>query len=196
MPATAAPSFDDPLRSEVESSDILRFEPVAHPESDYATLAAFHGIEPHRLVLIDPHAGACASSWAAETLAEVADVLAADGWQVAIVGDSCDTGRTSLVLGAMQAGALYLAGAMTADTFDSLIGDARLILSENTDGSRMARISGDRGTPLIHIAAAGEAGCDDAQALVDNALAELHAQGAARPGAPFTLHTPALEDAA
>jgi Glycosyltransferase family 9 (heptosyltransferase) len=197
MPATSVPStFDDPLRSEVESSDILRFEPVAHLDSDYATLAAFHGIEPQRLVLIDPHADASAPSWPAEKLAEVADGLAADGWQVAIVGDSCDAERTSLVLGAMQAGALYLAGAMTPDTLASLIGDARLILSENAEGSRMARVSGDRGTPLIHITAAGEAGHGDAHALVDEALAELHAQGAARPGAPFTLHTAALEDAA
>jgi ADP-heptose:LPS heptosyltransferase len=197
MPASPAVStFDEPLRSEVESSDILGFEPLVHPESDYDALAAFHGIEPQRLVLIDPHADTRAPSWAAEKLAEVADVLAADGWQVAIVGDSCDAERTSLVLGAMQAGALYLAGAMTPDTLAALIGDARLILSENADGSRMARVSGDRGTPLIHIAAAGEAGHDDAQALVDDALAELHAQGAARPGAPFTLHTPALEDAA
>src|SRR6201996_1173800 len=147
MSATSAsPSFDEPLRVEVESSEVVGFEPVVHPESDYASLSAFHGIEPHRLVLIDPHADARAPSGAAEKLAEVADVLAADGWQVAIVGDSCDAERTSQVLGAMQAGALYLAGAMTADTFASLIGDARLILSENTDGSRIARVSGDRGT--------------------------------------------------
>jgi hypothetical protein len=64
------------------------------------------------------------------------DGLAADGWQVAIVGDSCDAERTSLVLGAMQAGALYLAGAMTPATLAALTGDARLILSENAEGSR------------------------------------------------------------
>jgi phosphohistidine swiveling domain-containing protein len=197
MPVTSAPSaFDEPLRSEVESSDILRFEPIVHPESNYLALAAFHGIEPQRLVLIDPHAGACAPSWAAEELAEVADGLAADGWQVAIVGDSCDAERTSQVLGAMQAGALYLAGAMTPDVLAALIGDARLILSENANGSRVAQVSHDRGTPLIPVTAAREAGHDGAQALVDDALAELHAQGAAHPGAPYTLHTPALEDAA
>lgn len=195
VPAVSA-AFDEPLRSEVESSDILRFEPVVHPESDYPALAAFHGIEPQRLVLMDAHADAGAPSWAAEKLAEVADGLAADGWQIAIVGESCDAERTSQVLGAMQAGALYLAGAMTPDTLAALIGDARLILSENADGSRMARVSNHLGTPRIPVTAAGEAGHDDARALVDDALAELHAQGAAHPGAPFTLHTPALEDAA
>jgi ADP-heptose:LPS heptosyltransferase len=192
------PTFDAALSVEVESSDTFSFEPAAHPETDYATLAAFHGIEPLRLVLIDPHAHTAFPARAAEELAQVADMLASDGWQVAIVGDLHDVGdrnRTSAVLGAMQAGALYLAGATTPETLAALVGDARLVLCEESADSGIARASRACGTPLIYIAD-GLDDHDDAQALVNGVLAELHAQSTAHPGAPFTLHTPALRDAA
>jgi hypothetical protein len=116
LDAAPMPNFDDPLSLEVECSDTLAFEPVAHPDANYAEFVAFHGIESQRLVLIGPHAHARHPVRTAEALAQVADVLSADGWQVAIVGDSPDAGRMSAMLGAMQAGALYLAGTTKPET--------------------------------------------------------------------------------
>ena len=119
---------------------------------------------------------------------------AADGWQIAIIGDASESESTGAVLGAMQSGALYLAGAMTSGTRAALIGNARLVLSERMAGSAVARIAHERGTPLISIDCAIFGG--RAETIVGAALAELHTQGAARPGLPFTLHTPMLKDAA
>jgi hypothetical protein len=193
LAASAFPTFDEPLSAELSALGTCAFEPVVHPENDYAALLAFHGIEPDRLVLIDPHNSTSASS-NGQLFADISDTLAADGWQIAIIGDACESESTGAVLGAMQSGALYLAGAMTSEVRAALIGNARLILSERVEGSAVARIAGERGTPLISIDRVIFRG--RAETIVGAALAELHTQGAAHPGLPFTLHTPMLKDAA
>jgi len=190
---SAFSTFDEPLSAELSASGACAFEPAVHPENDYAALLAFHGIEPDRLVLIDPHDETSASS-NGQLLADISDTLAADGWQIAIIGDASESESTGAVLGAMQSGALYLAGAMTSETQAALIGNARLVLSECAEGSAVARIAHERGTPLIDIHRVGFGG--RAEAIAGAALAELHTQGSARPGLPFTLHTPMLKDAA
>ncbi|KQR76639.1 hypothetical protein ASG35_16570 [Burkholderia sp. Leaf177] len=192
LAASAFPTFDEPLSAELSASGACAFEPVVHPENDYAALLAFHGIEPDRLVLIDPHDTSASSN--GQLFADIGDTLAADGWQIAIIGDACESETTGAVLGAMQSGALYLAGAITAEVRAALIGNARLILSERVEGSAVARIARERGTPLISIDRVIFGG--RAETIVGAALAELHTQGAAHPGLPFTLHTPMLKDAA
>ncbi len=196
----AYPTFDDPLAAEVESSDILMFEPASRPDDDYAALVSFHGIETERLVLVDPHADSDSTSESAQRLADLSDILASDGWQIAIIGDAVESILTGAVLGSMQTGALYLAGAMSAQTLATLIADARLVLSERAEGSDVAREAQARGTPLICIDSHSDA--DTPATLAERAIAALHAQGAAHPGTPFTLHSlhslhsPMLEDAA
>lgn len=194
----AYPTFDDPLAAELESSEVLAFEPAARPDDDYAALVAFHGIEPERLVLVDPHADTesttTSTSASAQRLADLSDLLASDGWQIAIIGDADESVRTGAVLGSMQTGALYLAGAMSARTLGFLIADARLVLSERAQASSVAREAQARETPLICIDSHSEAG--DIETIAALAIEALHAQGTAHPGAPFTLHSPMLEDAA
>ncbi|SAL21698.1 hypothetical protein AWB64_01613 [Caballeronia sordidicola] len=186
-------TLDEPLSAELAASGACAFEPVVHPKDDYAALLAFHGIEPDRLVLIDPHSDTHASD-NGQLLADISDTLAADGWQIGIIGDPAESERTGAVLGAMQSGALYLSGAMTRDTQAALIGNARLVLSERAQGSAVAQLAHERGTPLISLDS-GRFG-ETADAIVGAALAELHTQCTAHPGLPFTLHTPMLKDAA
>lgn len=194
LASPAFPTFDEPLAAELESSDIAAFEPIALADNSYAALIAFHGIEVARLVLVDPHADADSTASSTQRLADLSDVLAADGWQIAIIGDAVESERTGTVLGAMQAGALYLAGAIPAATLGSLIADARLVLSERARGSAIAREASERGTPLLCIDSHSPS--DSIETIAGTALAALHAQGAARPGQPFTLHTPMLRDTA
>lgn len=188
------PTFDDPLAAEVESSEVLAFEPAARPDDDYASLISFHGIETERLVLVDPHADSDSTSASAQRLADLSDILASDGWQIAIIGDAVESVRTGAVLGSMQTGALYLAGTMSDATLRLLISDARLVLSERAEGSEVAREAQAQGTPLICIDNHSDA--DSTEALAELAIAALHAQGSAHPGEPFTLHSAMLKDAA
>ena len=194
QPTPAYPTFDEPLAAELESSEVLAFEPAARPDDDYTALVAFHGIETERLVLVDPHADSDSTSASAQRLADLSDVLAADGWQIAIIGDAIESVRTGAVLGSMQTGALYLAGAMSPRALGSLIAEARLVLSERADGSSVAREAQARGTPLICIDSHSDV--DSIETIAGMAIDALHAQGAAHPGAPFTLHSPMLKDAA
>jgi len=167
---------------------------AAQPGTPYDELVAFRGLERERLVLIHPGSHAAAPAWPTERYAEVADLLAADGWQIAIVGDALEPERTGAVLGAMQTAALFLAGTMTPETLTRLIGDARLVLSD--DAARPSPVAEARalGTPQIALDERhGETTSDDVAAEARAALAR---ESAAHPGDPFTLHTPAFSDAA
>jgi ADP-heptose:LPS heptosyltransferase len=165
----------------------------ARLDADYDDLVVFHGIERERLVLIHPGSHGAQPAWAVERYAEVADQLAADGWQIAIVGDALEPERTGAVLGAMQTAALFLAGTMSPETLTRLIGDARLVLSDDAATPSPVAAARALGTPLIaleerHGDATSEAVAIDARAAL--------ASERAHPGDPFTLHTPALPDAA
>jgi ADP-heptose:LPS heptosyltransferase len=173
--------------------------PCAPPSDDalsdaqYNALVAFHGIERERLVLIHPGSHHDAPAWAAEQYADVADQLAADGWQIAIIGDAPDPERTAGVLGAMQTAALFLAGAVAPRTLPRLIADAQLLLSDDATAPSPVAVARALGTPHIVL---DEHPRDTAtDAITSRARAELSDVEHAHPGRPFTLHMPAAHDA-
>ena len=162
-------------------------------DADYDALVAFHGIERERLVLIHPGSHGAAPAWPVERYAEVADQLAADGWQIAIVGDALEPERTGAVLGAMQTAALFLAGTMSPETLTRLIGDARLVLSD--DAATPSPVAAARALGTPQIALDERHGDASSEAIALDARAALARVGTAHPGDPFTLHTPALHEA-
>ena len=105
---------------------------------EYASLAATHGIEAERLVLIHPGAQLPSRRWPAARFAEVADRLAADGWQIAITGTAAEASLTGEVLGAMTAPALHLAGATSLGGLAALEAQARLVVCNDTGISHIA----------------------------------------------------------
>jgi ADP-heptose:LPS heptosyltransferase len=174
---------DEPSASSAPDSD-----------ADYAELVAFHGIERERLVLLHPHSHQTAPAWPAERYADVADQLAADGWQIAIIGDTLDPDeRTAAVLGLMQTAALFLAGAVAPRTLPRLISDARLLLSDDAAAPSPVAQARALGTP--HIVLDEHPRDTASDVIIERARAELSDTQRAHPGRPFTLHMPAEHDA-
>jgi Glycosyltransferase family 9 (heptosyltransferase) len=157
--------------------------------SDYDPLLDFHGIEPDRLVLLHPAFQGEHPAWPVEHYAQVADQLAADGWQIAIVGQAREPERNGAVLGEMQAAALFLAGALSNDMLARLIRDARFVLSDDAASPALAH-----DTPQCVIA--DVAAHMSPETVAAEISAALHRQSAAHPGRPFTLHMPAMRHAA
>ncbi|SAK78384.1 glycosyl transferase family protein [Caballeronia hypogeia] len=167
-------------------------------DADYDELAAFHGIERERLVLIHPGSHRAAPAWPAERYAELADQLAAEGWQIAIIGDAPDPERTAGVLGAMQTAALFLAGAVAPRNLPRLIAHARLLVSDDAAASSPVATARALGTPHIVLDEhPRDTGSDiGSDAITARARAALSNTGDAHPGEPFTLHMPAAHESA
>jgi ADP-heptose:LPS heptosyltransferase len=105
---------------------------------EHAALVADQGIETQRLVLIHPGAQLPSRRWPAARFAQVADQLAADGWQIAITGTAAEAPLTCAVLGAMNAPALHLAGSTSLGGLAALVAQARLVVCNDTGISHIA----------------------------------------------------------
>lgn len=137
--------------------------PVDQPALDFPLTAADHaacdalgwehGIEFDRLVCIHPGARLSSRRWPAERFAEVADALAADGWQIGITGAAAETALTGAVLGAMQAPALHFAGQTSLGVLGALVSRARLLVCNDTG---LSHIAAGVKTPSIVIASGSD----------------------------------------
>jgi ADP-heptose:LPS heptosyltransferase len=105
---------------------------------ELAALIAEHGIEPGRLVIVHPGAQLLSRRWPAERFAAVADALAAQGWQIAITGSAGEAALTGMMLGAMAAPALHLAGRTSLGGLAALVQRARLVVCNDTGVSHVA----------------------------------------------------------
>ncbi len=116
----------------------LDFPITAADDAECDALAVRHGIEFERLVCIHPGARLPSRRWPAERFAEVADALAADGWQIGITGSAGETAITGAVLGAMQAPALHFAGQTSLGVLGALVSRAQLLVCNDTGLSHVA----------------------------------------------------------
>ena len=113
--------------------------PLTEEDLDgYAALAARHGLDPSRLVLVHPGAQLPSRRWPPERFAAVADELAADGWQIAVTGTASEIELTAQVVGAMARPAQHLAGETSLGALAALVGQARLVVCNDTGLSHVA----------------------------------------------------------
>ncbi|MGI4813026.1 MAG: glycosyltransferase family 9 protein [Janthinobacterium lividum] len=131
----------------------LQFPLSPQDLDDCTALAHADGIEFDRLVCVHPGARLASRRWPTERFAEVADILAADGWQIAITGSADETAITGAVLGAMQAPALHLVGQTSLGALGALIARAQLLVCNDTGVSHVAA---GVGTPSVVIASGSD----------------------------------------
>ncbi|CAH2798958.1 MAG: ADP-heptose--lipooligosaccharide heptosyltransferase II [uncultured Paraburkholderia sp.] len=120
----------------------LSFPLSAQDGDDYAALVAAHDIEAQHLVIIHPGAQLPSRRWPATRFADVADQLAADGWQIAITGTAAEAPITGTVFGDMTAPALHLAGSTSLGCLAALVAHARLVVCNDTGISHIAAAVG------------------------------------------------------
>ncbi|MGQ0750748.1 MAG: glycosyltransferase family 9 protein [Betaproteobacteria bacterium] len=116
----------------------LEFPVSADDRNAWAALAARSGIDTSRYVCVHPGSQLPSRRWGAECFAAVADALASDGCQVVITGTAGESALARSVLGAMRHTAVDLSGATTLGALAVLIGDARLLVANDTGVSHIA----------------------------------------------------------
>lgn len=116
-------------------------------------LAARLGIEFDRLVCVHPGARLPSRRWPVERFAQVADALAADGWQIALTGSAGEAALSAGVLGEMAGPALHTAGQTSLGGLGALVSRARLLVSNDTGLSHVA--AGVR-TPSVIVASGSD----------------------------------------
>ncbi|HLZ36869.1 MAG TPA: glycosyltransferase family 9 protein [Mycobacteriales bacterium] len=104
-----------------------------------AARAAPSGADEGPLVVVNPGATDPRRRWPPERFAAVADVLAADGASVVVVGDAGDRPLADAILAAMRAPARSLAGALPLGPLCALLARAALVVSNDTGPLHLAR---------------------------------------------------------
>jgi ADP-heptose:LPS heptosyltransferase len=122
--------------------------------TDRAAVAALGPLPPERR-FVCIHAGARMRSrrWPAARFGQVADGLAARGWQVVLTGSIEEQAVAAEVMAQMAAPAFDLTGRTTLGSLALLVARAGLVVSNDTAVSHLAAASG---TPSVIISSGGD----------------------------------------
>lgn len=107
-------------------------------------IAQRHSLDPRRLVLVHPGARFPSRRWPAARFAELADRLAASGWQVAITGSADEAEVAASMRRAMRTAAVDLSGETDLGALAASIEDSRLLVCNDTGVSHVAAGVGAR----------------------------------------------------
>ena len=95
-------------------------------------------LKPHRYVCVHAGASTPARRWSPEHFATVADALAAHGLQIVLTGVAAEADAVAAVARAMRAPSINLAGRTELGSLGALLGDARLVVCNDTGVSHLA----------------------------------------------------------
>jgi len=116
----------------------LDFPVRADERRRFRGLAAVHDLKRHRYVCLHPGARLPSRRWPPERFAKVGDWLAEQGFSVVLTGATDERDIAARVIASMRQPAIDLVGATDLGMFAALIGDARLLVSNDTAASHVA----------------------------------------------------------
>ena len=115
----------------------LEFPVTASEQAAFEQFSQARGLRKD-YVCLHPGARAASRRWAPEKFAAVGDALAQMGYQVVLTGSAQEAPLVQEVARAMRSPALDTAGQTSLDTLAQLIGEARLLVSNDTGVSHLA----------------------------------------------------------
>ncbi len=104
----------------------------------WAVLAETYGLHLSNYICIHPGASVDDKRWLPDHFAQVADILAAQGWQIVLTGVESEVKLTRTVMDAMRFPAINLAGQTRLGTLAALLKNARLLVCNDTGVSHLA----------------------------------------------------------
>ncbi len=124
------------------NSDHLEFPLDPADAADFSALmSALHVPAPpamERMICVHPGGNSSARRWSATGFAQVADTLAAKGWNILLTGTAEERSLTQSVARAMKYPALDLSGKTTLGTLGVLFKKIRLLISNSTGVTHLA----------------------------------------------------------
>ncbi len=122
------PLQGDQLDFPLGQSDWQKFEKVATSEQLHSC----------KYICIHPGASTNMRQWSRQCFAEVADRLAAQGWQIALTGTTAEIELTTAIAAMMCFPAVNLAGKTDLGTLAALLKQAKLLICNDTGVSHLA----------------------------------------------------------
>jgi ADP-heptose:LPS heptosyltransferase len=113
--------------------------PINQDDHEAASrLAATHGIERGRYVVIHPGASVSERCWSPDRFARAAEAMASQGFAIVVTGTSGEAELTATVAGLLRGTAIDLAGRTGLGALAALLAGARLLICNDTGVSHVA----------------------------------------------------------
>ncbi len=109
-----------------------------HDRAECEALMNTYALRSDRLILVHPGAQLPSRRWPADRFAQVASLLADDGWQIAMTGTAAERIFTTSIALATNARAVDLTGKTSLGGLAALVSKARLVVCNDTGMSHVA----------------------------------------------------------
>lgn len=136
------------------SSEALELPVSASEIAAARRLLREHGLEPARTIVLHGGARLASRRWPAGRFAQVADALMQNGWQIALTGAADDAPIVAAIAAQCRRAPVDLCGRTNLGVLAALLGQVRLLISNDTGVSHVAAAVG---APSVIVACGSDA---------------------------------------